>query len=327
VLNKQVFEFPIVYSNVIPRIALGWGAHETVADECKSLGIKKALIVTSGLKGTGIVDEIKQILNYNGVATEIYDKVTSNPKDPEVMAAYRVLKEGECDGVVSVGGGSSHDCGKGVRVVAANDGKDILNFAAFIDPPWMEAIKNYKPCTLPQITVTTTSGTGAEVTSMATITNTKVRAKQLIIAPNIVASVAIVDPLLIRLQPRNIAAWTGFDAMTHGFEAFVTKVQGPFAYGTLLRAIQLISENLRDFAYDRMNAKACERMSWAATMGGIAIGFGAGAGIVHGLGHQLGALTDCHHGLANAVISMAGERYNQPACMDKLAAITRKTWR
>ncbi len=321
-INKQIFEFPITYTNVIPRIALGWGAHETVADECKAAGIKKALIVTSGLKGTGIIEEIKQILNYNGVATEIYDKVTSNPKDHEVMAAYKVLKDGECDGVVSVGGGSSHDCGKGVRVVAANDGKDVLNFAAFIDPPWMEAIKNYKPCALPQITVNTTSGTGAEVTAMATITNTKVRAKQLIIVPNITATTAIIDPLLIRLQPRNIAAWTGFDAMSHGFEAFVTKVQGPYAYGILLRAIQLISENLRDFTYNRMNNEACERMCWAATMGGIAIGFGAGAGIVHGLSHQVGAITNCHHGLANGVIAIAGERYNQPACIEKLATMT-----
>lgn len=320
-INKQIFEFPITYTNSIPRIALGWGAHETVADECKAANIKKALIVTSGLKGTGIIDEIKQILTYNGVATEIYDKVTSNPKDYQVMEAYKVLKDGECDGVVSVGGGSSHDCGKGVRVVAANGGKYICDFAAFIDPPWMEAIKKYNPCTIPQITVNTTSGTGAEVTSMATITNTKARTKQLIIVPNIVATMAIIDPLLVRLQPKNIAAWTGFDAMAHGFEAFVTKVQGPYAYGILLRAIQLVSENLRDFTYNRMNNTACERMCWAATMGGIAIGFGAGAGIVHGLGHQLGALTDCHHGLANAVIALAGERYNQPACIDKFAAM------
>ncbi len=322
-INKEMFEFPITYTNVIPRIALGWGAHETVADECKAAKIKKALIVTSGLKGTGIVDEIKGILEHNGVPTEIYDKITSNPKDYQVMEAYKVLKDGECDGVVSVGGGSSHDCGKGVRVVAANGGKDILNFSAFIDPPWMEEVKKYNPCTIPQITVNTTSGTGAEVSSMATITSVKGRAKLLIIAPNIVADVAIIDPLLIRLQPKNIAAWTGFDAMTHGFEAFVTKVQGPYAYGMLLRAIQLITENLRDFTYNRMNNIACERMCWAATMGGIAIGFGAGAGIVHGLGHQLGALTDCHHGLANGVLTIAGERYNQPACVEKLAVMTK----
>jgi methanol:N,N-dimethyl-4-nitrosoaniline oxidoreductase len=180
-----------------------------------------------------------------------------------------------------------------------------------------------KPCTVPQISVATTSGTGAEVSSWAAISNTKARAKVLVSGPNVHSNVAIVDPLLARLQPRNIAAWTGFDALAHGIEAFVTKVQGPYAYGMLLRANELIYKNLREFTYNRMNNNACERMCWASTMGGIAIGFGAGAGIVHGLGHQISALTDCHHGRINAVLMLAGERYNQPAITEKLAALTR----
>jgi methanol:N,N-dimethyl-4-nitrosoaniline oxidoreductase len=85
VIDKKIFEFPILYTLPMGKIALGWGVHETVADECKEANIKKALIITTGLKGTGIVDEIKSILNYHGVATVIYDKVTSNPKDYEVM--------------------------------------------------------------------------------------------------------------------------------------------------------------------------------------------------------------------------------------------------
>jgi alcohol dehydrogenase class IV len=323
VINKQIFEFPITYTNAIPKIALGWGAHETVADECKDAGMKKALIVTSGLKGTGIVDEIKGILEHNSVATEIYDKITSNPKSYQIMEAYKVFKESGCDGVVAVGGGSSIDCGKGLRVVEANGGKNVLNFVAYLDPPWMETLKKLNPCRVPQISIATTSGTGAEVTSWAAITNTEARTKVLVGAPNIHSTIAIVDPLLARLQPRNYVAWTGFDAMAHGFEAFVTKVQGPYAYGMLLRAIELIYKNLRDFTYNRMNNTACERMCWASTMGGIAIGFGAGAGIVHGLGHQISALTDVHHGLINGVMTLAGERYNQPAAIDKFAAMTR----
>ncbi len=322
-INKQIFEFPIIYTNPIPRIALGWGAHETVADECKSAGMKKALIVTSGLKGTGIIDEIKGILNHGGVATEIYDKITSNPKDHEIMAGYKLFKECQCDGVVAVGGGSSIDTGKCIRVIDANGGQDVTNFSVFLDPPFEETLKKMKPCTIPQISVVTTSGTGAEVTSWAAISNTKARAKVLVSAPNIPSTIAIIDPLLVRLQPRHIAAWTGFDALAHAIEAFVTKVQGPYAYGILLRANELIYKNLREFTYNRMDKDACERMCWASTMGGIGIGFGAGAGIVHGLGHQISALTDCHHGLINAVIMLAGERYNQPAIIEKLAALTR----
>jgi len=322
-INKQIREFPITYVGVSGRVAIGWGAHETVANECKGLNIKKALIVTSGLKGTGIVDEINHILTTQGVATEIYDKVTSNPKDHEVMEAYKIFKDTECDGLVSIGGGSSHDCAKGVRVVFANDGQDINKFAAFLEPPWMEEIKKYKPCTIPQVSINTTAGTGAEVSPFATITNTKDRFKGLIIVPNITPNVGIVDPLLIRLMPANIAAWTGFDALTHGIEAYVTRLQVPHSSGVLLLCIKYVAQNIREFTYNRMNYEACEKMCWAESMGGIGIGMGAGAGIVHGCGHVISALTGCHHGLINAVLMIPGERFNEVACPDRFADIAR----
>jgi len=323
VINKEIYEFPIVYTNPIPKIALGWGSYQTIGDECKAAGMKKALIVTSGLKGTGIIDEIKGVINHAGVAVEVYDKVTTNPKDWQVMEAYKAFKEGGCDGVVAVGGGSSIDTGKGVRVVAANGGKDVTNFTVFIDPPWINTLKTMKPCTIPQISVATTSGTGAEVSSFGALSNTKTKTKILISAPNIHSTIAIIDPLLARTQSKEMAAWSGFDAMAHGIEAFVTKVQGPYAYGMLLHCVELVYKNLREFTYNRMDHDACERMCWASTMGGIAIGFGAGAGIVHGLGHQISALTDCHHGRINAILMLAGEQYNQPAIIGKLAALTR----
>jgi len=163
VFNQQTFEFPIFYTSSLPKIALGWGVHEIIADECKAAGIKKALIVTSGLKGNGIINEVKGILNY---------------------------------------GGSSIDTGKGLRVVAANGGKDVTNFIALIDPPWMETLAKLDSCTIPQISVATTAGTGAEVTSRAALSNTKTRAKVLVGAPNIHSTMAIIDPLLVRLMPK-----------------------------------------------------------------------------------------------------------------------------
>jgi methanol:N,N-dimethyl-4-nitrosoaniline oxidoreductase len=93
-IDKRVFEFPISYTLDFGRVAIGWGVHETVADECKAANIKKALITTTGLKGTGIVDEINQILTRNGISTVIFDKVTSNPKDYEVAEAYKVFNRG-----------------------------------------------------------------------------------------------------------------------------------------------------------------------------------------------------------------------------------------
>ncbi|MFC1941784.1 iron-containing alcohol dehydrogenase [Chloroflexota bacterium] len=322
-INKQIMQFPIFYANAVPRIAFGWGVHETVADECKAAKIKKALIVSTGLKGTGIVDEIKQILNYHGISTEVYDKVTTNPKDYQVMEAYQVFKDGECDGVVSVGGGSSHDCGKGVRAVAANGGKHVIDFTVFLDEPWMEKLKEFNPSVIPQVSVNTTCGTGAEITPFAAITDTKERAKKMVRTANIAPVVSLDDPLLIRTMPKNIAAFTGFDALAHGFESSVTKVLSPFAVGLLLRGTKQISQNIREFAYNRMDHKACENMLIAEKTISIGMCLGGGAGIVHGLGHQLGALTDCLHGLSNGVLALAGERYNQPACVEKLARLAK----
>jgi methanol:N,N-dimethyl-4-nitrosoaniline oxidoreductase len=318
-IEKRVFEFPITYTTVIGQIAIGWGVHETVANECKALSIKKALITTTGLKGTGIVDEINHILTTNGIATEIYDKVTSNTKDNEVMEAYEVFKAAECDGVVSVGGGSSHDCGKGVRAVAANDGKYIGDMSVFLDPPWMEQVRNSKPVTIPQVSVNTTAGTGAESTTGAAIVDTKARAKRLIILPGLPPNIALIDPLLVRQMPQNLAAWTGFDALAHAFESFLARTRSQYNAALMLRAIKLVAENLREFAYNRMNTLACENMCYAESMASVGIGFGGGVGIVHGLGHGLSALYGCHHGRANAVVTLPLERYNEPVCPEKFA--------
>lgn len=302
------------------KIAMGWGAHKTVADECKQVGIKKALIVTTGLRGTGIVDEIKAILEHNGVAAEVFDKVTSNPKDHEVMAGYKVFKAAQCDGVVSVGGGSSHDCGKGIRIVASNDGTDISNFQATIDPPWILEMVKYKSNTIPQISVNTTTGTGAENTGAGAMTHANIRAKRLSMVPGIAPNVAINDPLLTRCQPAHIAAQTGFDAFCHAFELYVSRVQSKYSSALALATIKLVAENLREFAYNRMNHVACENITWASSMSGaVGLSFGGGIGVVHGLGHGLSALYDVHHGLASAVVAIPGERYNQPMCHEKFA--------
>ena len=161
-ITQNIQQFPIKYGNSsrLGKVAFGWGAHTTVADECKACGIKNALITTTGLKGTGIVDEIKGILNYHGISVQVFDKVTTNPKDYEVEAAYKMFKEAQCDGVVSVGGGSSHDCGKALRIVACNGGAHISDFAVHINPPWMLQMAKYKPVTIPQLSVNTTAGVG-----------------------------------------------------------------------------------------------------------------------------------------------------------------------
>jgi formaldehyde dismutase / methanol dehydrogenase len=322
-IDKRLFEFPISYTTLIGKIALGWGSHETVADECKAAGIKKALITTTGLKGTGIVEEIKAILAHGGIATVVYDKVSSNPKDTQVMEAYQIFKENGCDGVVSVGGGSSHDCGKGVRAVAANGGRYVCEMACFIDPPWMENMKIYKPVTLPQISVNTTAGTGAESTMATVIVNTRVNCKHLVMLPGQAPTTAIIDPLLVRMMPQNLAAQTGFDALAHAFESYLSSMPSKHSHALVLSTMTLVSENLRDFAFNRMNAQACENMCWAESMAGVGISYGGAVGIVHGIGHGISTLYGTHHGLANAALTLPFERYNEPACPEKFGEMAK----
>ncbi len=315
-------QFPIIYANHmgLGRIAIGWGSHTTVANECKAIGMKRILIVTTGLKGTGIIDEIKSILNYHDVSTEIFDKVTTNPKDYEVMECYQVFKDSQCDGMVSVGGGSSHDCAKAARIVAANDGLSISHFQMVIDPPWMLEMRKYKPVKIPQISVNTTAGTGAESSGGAAITHTDLRVKRLAVIPGAAPNLAINDPLLVRLQPQHLAAQTAWDAFCHAFETYVSSIQSQFSLALAYRTIKLIAENLREFVYNRMNPTACENIVWAASMSGaLGLACGGGTGIVHGLGHGLSVLRGVHHGLASAVITIPGERYNQSVCPDKFS--------
>jgi methanol:N,N-dimethyl-4-nitrosoaniline oxidoreductase len=324
-INKKIFEFPLSYSTGLGRVAFGWGAHETVADECRMAGIKNAMITTTGLKGTGIVEEIKGILNYHGIPTVVYDKVTSNPKDYEVMEAYKIFMDAKCDGIVSIGGGSSHDCGKALRAVAANGGVYVCDMAVFIDPPWMEEMKKWKPVTIPQVSVNTTAGTGAESTAAAAIVNThpEVNAKQLLIIPQIYANMALIDPYLIRMQPKHIAAQSGFDALAHAFESYICRMRSNYSWALMSKVIELVSQNLREFSYNRMNHKACENICWADTLASIGLSYGGGVGIVHGLSHGLSVLCNVHHGLANAVVAVPMERYNVNCCPEKFGEMAR----
>jgi methanol:N,N-dimethyl-4-nitrosoaniline oxidoreductase len=323
-INKQIFQFPIIYSRQPGKTAIGWGVHTTVADECKKAGMKKVLIVTTGLKGTGIVDEIKQILTTNGISVEVYDKVESNPREYHVMNGYGVFKAAECDGVVSVGGGSSHDTGKGIRIVACNNGRNICDFSGVTEENWMKKELEYHPVTIPQVSVNTTAGTGAESAAGAAIIDTRIRVKTGIMVPNETPTIALTDPLLVRLMPQRLTAWTGWDAFTHAFECYVSNIHVPGSEAVQLRVIKIVAENLREFTYNRMNDVACLNMCYAESMTGTGMAMGGGGGIVHGFGNTISAIQPgAHHGRTMAVMTIPFQRYNEVARPDLFAEMAR----
>ena len=161
--TSEIYEYPVKEFFKQPRSLFGAGAYEMAGPEAAAMGLRHVLLVTSGLEGTGIIDDCKANLENAGISVTVYDKVESNPKDYNVMDTHQMFTEAECDGFVSVGGGSSHDTTKGARIVAAHDGRNINEFQGLNQSEKLE-----NP---PHIAINTTNGTGSETTPAYVITD------------------------------------------------------------------------------------------------------------------------------------------------------------
>ena len=313
-LSNERLEYPIKMQHAYPSVNIGWGAHSMVGNDAKALGMTNALIVTTGLKGTGIVETIQGVLKAAGVASEVYDKVTGNPKDFEVMEGYKILAGGKFDGLISLGGGSSSDCCKAIKLVYSHDGQDVRSFEG--------AFKATKKNKIPQLAINTTSGTGSEVSCFSIINHTEKMYKMALFDPNCTPSKSVNDPLIHQCMPQNLAAYTGMDALTHAVEAIASRLCVQSAYGPGLWAITEIFANLRQSANNRNNDKAVEQMVWAEMAAAYSFN-SAGLGIVHSMAHAMGGLYDSPHGLCNAIALVDVSRLNLPACPERFAMMAR----
>lgn len=316
-------QFPLMYVNQHARAIVGWGAHQMAGQECKMNGIRHALLLSTGLKGTGIVDEVEGVLKANDITVTRFEKVTSNPKDYEAKEGAQAYLDAGCDGVVSVGGGSAHDAGKAIRLMVTNEGADtdLRKFAAFLDPHYTTSIPTFKVVNIPHVAINTTTGTGAEGTAFAIINDEEWVYKLILIVPGMSPSVGIDDPAFMRLQPPHILAWSGIDAFCHAMEPFIGRLNFPIARATGLRAIKLVSENLRQAYANPANDVAIENMAWAQFMASMSYNMGGGMGMIHGLAHTLSAIKDLHHGYANAIMMMPVERFNVVGVPEKFKEI------
>ena len=316
-------QFPLMYVNQHARAIVGWGAHQMAGQECKINGIRHALLVSTGLKGTGIVDEVEGVLKANDITVTRFEKVTSNPKDYECKEGTQAYLDAGCDGIVSVGGGSAHDAGKAIRIMVTNEGADtdLRKFAAFLDPHYTTSIPTFKVVNIPHVAINTTTGTGAEGTSFGIINDEEWVYKLILIVPGVLPSVGIDDPAFMKLQPPHILAWSGMDAFCHAMEPFIGRLNFPIARATGLRAIKLVSENLRQAYANPANDVAIENMAWAQFMASMSYNMGGGMGMIHGLAHTLSAIKDLHHGYANAIMMMPVERFNVVGVPEKFKEI------
>lgn len=303
-----------MYDYLVPSVNfMGANSVSVVGERCKILGGKKALIVTDkflkDMEG-GAVELTVKYLKEAGLDVVYYDGVEPNPKDVNVIEGLKIFKEENCDMIVTVGGGSSHDCGKGIGIAATHEG-DLYDYAG------IETLVNPLP---PIVAVNTTAGTASELTRHCVFTNTKKKIKFVIVSWRNLPLVSINDPMLMVKKPAGLTAATGMDALTHAIEAYVSKDANPVTDASAIQAIKLISQNLRQAVALGENLEARENMAYASLLAGMAFN-NANLGYVHAMAHQLGGLYDMAHGVANAMLLPHVERYNMISNPKKFADI------
>ncbi|KAF0221736.1 MAG: iron-containing alcohol [Geobacteraceae bacterium] len=294
-LADQTFGF------YIPTVSLmGVGCSKETGTQAKALGATKLLIVTdAGLSKLGVADQIKAQLEEAGLKAVIFDGAEPNPTDTNVHDGVKVYQENKCDGIVSLGGGSSHDCAKGVGMVIGNGGH-IRDFEG--------VNKSTKPMP-PFLAINTTAGTASEMTRFCIITNTETHVKMAIVDWRCTPNIAINDPLLMVGMPPSLTAATGMDALTHAVEAYVSTIATPITDACALQAIKLVADYLRPAVANGQNIEARDKMAYAEYLAGMAFN-NASLGYVHAMAHQLGGFYNLPHGVCNAILLPAVCEFN-----------------
>lgn len=296
---------------IAPEIVYGPGALALAGRHSGNLGATRVMLVTDpGVQEAGWARKVEASLKEAGISYVVYNNVTSNPKDREIMAGAEIsLREG-CNLVLAVGGGSPMDCAKGIGVVMGNE-RPIIDFEG------VDAIPKPGP---PLIFIPTTAGSSADISQFAIITDTTRKAKIAIISKMVIPDISLVDPETSVTMPPDLTAATGMDALCHAFEAYVSSAASPLTDMAALRAVRLVTGNLTG-AYDNpSNMKYRENMMMASLMAGLAFS-NASLGLVHAMAHSLGGYLDLTHGECNAILLEKVVRFNYTAIRRKYAEL------
>lgn len=285
----------------------GSGAVAEIVTEVNDRGFKKAFVCSDpDLIKFGVTAKITDILDKNSMPYEIYSEIKPNPTIKNVQDGVEAFKKSGADYIIAVGGGSSMDTAKAIGIIITNP--------EFADVRSLEGVApTKKPC-VPILAVPTTAGTAAEVTINYVITDEEKNRKMVCVDTHDIPIVAFIDPDMMSTMPAGLTAATGMDALTHAIEGFTTK--GAWAMTDMfhLKAIEIISNSLRDAVKNTPQGR--EGMALGQYIAGM--GFSnVGLGIVHSMAHPLGAVYDTPHGVANAIILPTVMEYNAEATGDK----------
>ena len=271
----------------------GEGARKVLPEEIKKRGFKKVLVVTDeALYKANVSSKITDLLEANNIEHVLYHDVKPNPPIENVLAGVKMCKDFNADLIVAVGGGSSIDTAKGISIVMTNpERSDIVS---------LNGLSNTENKGLPIIAIPTTAGTAAEVTINYVITDTKREVKMVCVDEHDIPIIAIIDTELMASMPKSVASSTGMDALTHAIEGYITKSRNIMSQMFSMKAIQLIYDNLGK-AVNEKDQDAINKVGLGQYIAGMAFS-NVGLGIVHSMAHQLGAVYDTPHGLANAIL-------------------------
>lgn len=300
------------FSFFMPPVNLmGEGCLDTIGTEITQRGLSKALIVTDKpMVELGIAKQVTDILEASNIEFAIFDEVVPNPTDKNVEAGVALLQEVNADFVISLGGGSPHDCAKGIALVATNGGR-INDF---------EGVNKSEHPQLPLIAINTTSGTASEITRFCIITDTDRHIKMAIVDWHTTPIISVNDANLMKLMPPGLTAATGMDALTHAVEAYVSTIATPVTDACAIKAIEIIAANLKNAVDNGEDMVARDNMTYAQLLAGMAFN-NASLGYVHAMAHQLGGFYDLAHGVCNAILLPHVSEYNAKVVPERFADI------
>lgn len=289
----------------------GKGAREELPGEIRKRGFNKVLVVTDkSLFEVGVTSKVTEVLERDGIEYTVYSDVKPNPTIQNVLDGLNACRQFGADVIVAVGGGSSIDTAKGISILMTNPERTLQS---------LNGISNTVNKGMPIIALPTTAGTAAEVTINYVITDEERQIKMVCVDPNDIPVLAIIDSDLMSSMPKSLAAYTGMDALTHAVEGYITKAHNTMSDMFHMKAIELIFQYLPAAVNDK-DEYAIEMMGYAQYIAGM--GFSnVGLGIVHTMAHQLGAVYDTPHGMANALLLPTVMRFNGEVCANRFREI------
>lgn len=295
------------------RNVFGEGSVNEIGTLLGSLNVSHALIVTDKfLAQSGMADSIRSILEKSGIRSDIFDGAEPNPTDKNVESGVAFFQEKGCDSIISLGGGSSHDCAKGIGLVASNGGK-IHDY---------EGVDKSTKDMVPLMAINTTAGTASEITRFCIITDTARKVKMCIVDWRVTPAIAINDPELMVGMPSSLTAATGMDALTHAVEAYVSTDANPLTDAAAIKAIDKIVHYLPQAVANGDYMKARSEMAYAQYLAGVAFN-NASLGYVHAMAHQLGGYYNLPHGVCNAILLPYVQEFNLIGNLERFAVIAK----